>query len=106
MREKLKLSFRIAYYGSKKCNRGYGSAYCGVWRSLCLAGVWSQAVRLVRLADAVKILWHLFYVFVKKLYNFRTFNAIFKNNAGVNCIAVQQKKVYSRQRLRVIYYTR
>jgi hypothetical protein len=58
------------------------------------------------LADAVNILWHLFYFFLKKLYNFRTFNVIFKNNAGVNCIAVQQKKVYFRQRLRVIYYTR
>jgi hypothetical protein len=34
--------------GSKKCKSDYG----GVWQSLCLAGVWSQAVGfvLVRLA--------------------------------------------------------
>jgi hypothetical protein len=38
--------------GSKKCKLGYGGAYGGVWRSLRLAGVWSQAVDfvLVRLA--------------------------------------------------------
>jgi hypothetical protein len=38
--------------GSKKCKRRCGSTYCGVWRSLRLAGVWSQAVGfvLVRLA--------------------------------------------------------
>jgi len=35
--------------GSKKCKRGYG----GVWRSLRVAGVWSQAVDtlLMRLTE-------------------------------------------------------
>jgi hypothetical protein len=28
--------------GSKKYKRNYGGAYGGVWRSLSLAGVWSQ----------------------------------------------------------------
>jgi hypothetical protein len=38
--------------GSKKYKRGYGGAYDGVWWSLRLVGVWSQAVGfvLVRLA--------------------------------------------------------
>jgi hypothetical protein len=27
--------------GRKKCKRGYGSAYGGIWRSLRLAGNWS-----------------------------------------------------------------
>jgi hypothetical protein len=31
----------------KKCKRGYGGAYDGVWRSLLLVGVWSQAVGFV-----------------------------------------------------------
>jgi hypothetical protein len=48
MREKLKLNSDDGDSGGKKCKRGYG----GVWRSLRLAGVWSQAVGfvLVRLA--------------------------------------------------------
>jgi hypothetical protein len=38
--------------GSKKFKRGNGDAYGGVWRSLRLAGIWSQAVGfvMVRLA--------------------------------------------------------
>jgi hypothetical protein len=52
MRKKMKLSFDGGDSGSKKCKRGYGGAYGGVWRSLRLVGVWSQAVGfvLVRLA--------------------------------------------------------
>jgi hypothetical protein len=48
MRKKRKLASDGGDSGSKKCKRGYG----GVWRSLRLAGVWSQAVgfMLVRLA--------------------------------------------------------
>jgi hypothetical protein len=49
MREKLKLSFDGGNSGSKKCKRGYGGAYDGVWRSLLLAGVWTQAVGFVLL---------------------------------------------------------
>jgi hypothetical protein len=38
--------------GSKKCKRGYGGAYGGVWRSVRLARLWGQAVGsvLLRLA--------------------------------------------------------
>jgi hypothetical protein len=41
----LKLSFNGGYSSSKKCKRG--GAYGGVWRSLLLPGVWSQAVGFV-----------------------------------------------------------
>jgi hypothetical protein len=52
MRKKLKLSSDGGVCGSKKCKRGYGDTYGGVWRSLHLAEIWSQAVSfvLVRLA--------------------------------------------------------
>jgi hypothetical protein len=42
--KKLKLSPDGGDSGSKKCKRGYGGVYGGVWRSLRLARVWSQAV--------------------------------------------------------------
>jgi hypothetical protein len=45
--EKLKLSSDDGDSGSKEWKRGYYSAYGGVWRSLRLAGVWSQAVGFV-----------------------------------------------------------
>jgi hypothetical protein len=47
VRKKLKLSSDGGYRGSKKCKRGYGGACGGVWRSMRLAGVWSQAVGFV-----------------------------------------------------------
>jgi hypothetical protein len=52
MRKKFKLSFDGDDADSKKCEKGYGSAYGGVWRSLRLERVWSQVVGfvLVRLA--------------------------------------------------------
>jgi hypothetical protein len=52
MRKKLKLTSDDGCSASNKCKRGYGGAYGGVWRSLRLADVWSQAVGfvLVRLA--------------------------------------------------------
>jgi hypothetical protein len=52
MRKKFKLSSDGGDSGSKKCKRGYGRAYRGVWLTLRLVGVWSQAVGfvLVRLA--------------------------------------------------------
>jgi hypothetical protein len=31
-------------FGCKKCKWGYGGACGGIWRSLHLAGVWSQTV--------------------------------------------------------------
>jgi hypothetical protein len=52
MRKKFKLIYDGGESGSNKRKRGYGGAHGGVWRSLHLAGVWSQAVGfvLVRLA--------------------------------------------------------
>jgi hypothetical protein len=52
MQNKSKLNSDGGDSGSKTFNHGYGGAYGGVWRSLRLAGVWSQAVGfvLVRLA--------------------------------------------------------
>jgi hypothetical protein len=52
MRKKLRLSSDSGDSDNKKCKRGYGGAYGGVWWSLRLAGDWSQAVGfvLVRLA--------------------------------------------------------
>jgi hypothetical protein len=41
MRKKMKISFDGGDSGSKKCKRGYGGAYSGVWRSLRVAGIWS-----------------------------------------------------------------
>jgi hypothetical protein len=67
--------------------RGYG----GVWQSLRLAGVWSQAVgrfcvsafgkNLVSVA--VKMFSHLTY-FKNKFYKFCTINAICKDDATIN----------------------
>jgi hypothetical protein len=50
--KKLKLSCDGGESASTKLKRGYGGTCGGVWRSLRLAGVWSQAVGsvLVRLA--------------------------------------------------------
>jgi hypothetical protein len=42
--EMLKLSSDSGDSGVKNCNRGCGGAYGEVWRSMRLAGVWSQAV--------------------------------------------------------------
>jgi hypothetical protein len=42
-----KLSSDSGDSGKRRCKRGYGGAYGGVWRSLRLAGVWSQAVGFV-----------------------------------------------------------
>jgi hypothetical protein len=39
----------------------------------------------------MKMFSHLLY-FMKKFYKFYTFNVIFKDNAAINCITVQNKK--------------
>jgi hypothetical protein len=44
----------------------------------------------------VKMFSHLIY-FTKKFYAFCTFNAIFKDDAAINCITFQHKKFHSRQ---------
>jgi hypothetical protein len=97
-RKKLKLSSDGDDSGSKKCKRSYDGTNGGVWRSLRLAGFWSQAVGLgwcVWQEDvfAVKMFSHLMCFII--FYNFFTFNAIFKDNAAVNCITVQYEKVHS-----------
>jgi hypothetical protein len=47
MQKTSKLSSEGGDSGSKKRKRGYGGACGGIWRSLHLAGVWSQAVGFV-----------------------------------------------------------
>jgi hypothetical protein len=47
MWKKFKLSYNGDDSGSNKSKRGYDGAYGGVWRSLRLTGVWSQAVGFV-----------------------------------------------------------
>jgi hypothetical protein len=37
--------------------------------------------------------------FTKKLYKFCTFNAIFKDNAAINCITVQHNKQFNSRQL-------
>jgi hypothetical protein len=97
--KKLKLISDGGDSGRKKCKRGCGDAYGGVWRSLRLVGVWSQAVGFVfvRLAGiwlvTVKMFSHLFYV-IKKFYKFCTFIAICKDNTAINCSSVQYKKSF------------
>jgi hypothetical protein len=41
---------------------------------------------------AAKMFSHLIY-FIKKFYKFCTLNAIYKDNAAINCIIAQHKKV-------------
>jgi hypothetical protein len=50
--KKIKLCSDGGDSGSKKYKRDFGGVYGGIWRSLFLAGVWSQVVGfvLVRLA--------------------------------------------------------
>jgi hypothetical protein len=83
--------------------RGSFGAYGGVWRSLRLAGVWSQAVHfvLLHLAVIMKMFSHLIY-FINTFYKLCTFSAIFKYNVAINYITVQHKKGYSRQLRRVL----
>jgi hypothetical protein len=57
MRKKLKLISDGGDSGIKKYKQGYGDAYGGIWRSLRLAGVWSQAVGFV-LVDLAGIWLH------------------------------------------------
>jgi hypothetical protein len=50
--ERTENKFKGADFRSRKCKKGYTGAYGGIWRSLRLARVWSQAVgfALVHLA--------------------------------------------------------
>jgi hypothetical protein len=75
MRKQLKLSSDGGDSGNKKFKRGYRDAFSGVWRSLRLAGVWSQAVGFVLVhcrslaSVAVKMFSHLIYCH-KRFINF------------------------------------
>jgi hypothetical protein len=42
-----KISSNGGSNGSKKLKRGYYDTYVGVWQTMILAGVWSQAVRFM-----------------------------------------------------------
>jgi hypothetical protein len=87
----------------------WGGAYDGIWWSLRLAGVWSQAVGfvLVRLAGIwLQSPWrcfHIWFTSIKKFYKFCTYNAICKDNAAINCIIVQHKKGLFSSTLTLVY---
>jgi hypothetical protein len=64
-------------FGSNKCKRGYG----GVWQSLRLAEVWSQAVGFVLASVAVKMFSHdmtcnslRYTTFILKFFSFEVSN--------------------------------
>jgi hypothetical protein len=84
--------------GRKKCKRRYGRAYGGVWQSLRLAGVWSQAVGfvLVRLQESgFSSRENVFTFYLLHTEIFRklcAFSAICKDNAAINCTTVQHKR--------------
>jgi hypothetical protein len=97
----LKLSSGGGDSGREKCKLGYGGAYGGVWWNLPLAGVgilesggrFSVGAFGRNLASvAVKMFSHIIYS-RKKFYKFFTFNSICKDNAAINCIIFQHKKV-------------
>jgi hypothetical protein len=72
----LKLSSDGGDCGSNKCKQGYGCAYGGVWRSLRLVEVWSQAVGfvLVRLAATwLQSPWRCFHISSTLQRNFINF---------------------------------
>jgi hypothetical protein len=54
--DKIEISSEGGKFGSKKCKRGYGGAYGGVWRSLRLAGIWSQESGFSRHEDVFTLL--------------------------------------------------
>jgi hypothetical protein len=102
-RKKLKLSSDGGDSDSKRCKRGYGGAYGGVWRTLRLTesafgrslesgvrfcvGAFGRNLATV----AVKMFPHLICI-IKKFYKLCTFDAICKDNAAMNCITVQHRK--------------
>jgi hypothetical protein len=87
--------------------------YGVVLRSLRLAGIWNLESGVWSLESgswfcigafdsnltsvARKIFAHSLYFSRVFFYKFLTFNAIFKDNAAINCISVQHKKINSRQ---------
>jgi hypothetical protein len=91
--KELKLSSDGGDSRSKKCRRGYGCAYGGVWWCLLSGSRFCVGAFGRNLASvAVKMFLHLI-CFVQKFYKFCTFSAICKDNTEVNCIIVQDKKI-------------
>jgi hypothetical protein len=91
--KKFKLNSVSDDSGRKKCKRRCG----GVWRSLCLAGIWSQAVGFVLLRLAG--IWlqspsRFFYIQCTLQRHFINFVlcAICEDNAAINSITVHKKK--------------
>jgi hypothetical protein len=86
----MKFNFDGGDSGSKKCKRGYGGAYGGVWRSLntggrfCV-GVFGRESGFNRREDVFT------YNLLKK-GNFINF-VISKDNAAINWITAHHKKV-------------
>jgi hypothetical protein len=89
--EKLKSGSDGGDSGSKKCKRGYGGAFCGVWRSLESGGRFCVGAFGRNLAAvAVKMFPRLIY-FKRNAINF-VHSMRFTDNAGINCVTVQHKK--------------
>jgi hypothetical protein len=100
MRKKLKFSSDGGDSGNNKCKRNYDGAYGGVWRSVRLAGFWGLesdgrfcvgAFGRNLASVAVKMFSRSIH-FIKKFYECRTFNAICKDNAAINCINTSTQK--------------
>jgi hypothetical protein len=83
-----------SHSGSKKCKyKWWGLAESAFGGSLESGGRFCVGAFGRNLASvAVKIFSHLIY-FIRKFYKFCTFSAICKDNAAINCITVEHKKV-------------
>jgi hypothetical protein len=95
MRKKLKLSPDGGDSGSNKCKRGYGSAYCGVWRE---SGVRRSILSVAfgkNLASLATKMFFTFDLLNTEILYILYLNAIYKDNSEINCITVQDKKVLS-----------
>jgi hypothetical protein len=82
MRKKMKLRSDAGDCGSKKCKRGYGGVYGGVWRSLRLAGdgslesggrfcVGALDRKLVSVAMKMFFKFHILYKDILKILYFK-----------------------------------
>jgi hypothetical protein len=98
------VSFDGGDSGSKKCKRGYCSAYGGVWQSLRLAGflILESGGRFCVSAFGVfsrreDVLTFNSLYFMNKFYTFCTLNTISKDNAVINVLLFNTKKFHSRQ---------
>jgi hypothetical protein len=93
--EKVEFSSDCGDSGRKKCKRGCGGAYGGVWRSLAESAFGGGLESRVRRSVLWRCVWKEFSfnrredVFTynliqKKFYKFCTFHAVFRDNPAVN----------------------